>query len=121
MTREKYERLYELVQNPPPGSKMEAAKEYGVDLMLNLRLLLANPNGKSSRDGKCFTVFGAVPGSAERNAYAARKDKALHRADCACEPRLFFRDSNLRDSTDVLRLFLLMHQRLLASLCKTSG
>ena len=39
MTREEHERLYALVQNPPPGSKMEAAKVYGVDLTLNLRSL----------------------------------------------------------------------------------
>jgi hypothetical protein len=35
MTREEHERLYALVQNPPPGSKMEAAKVYGVDLTLS--------------------------------------------------------------------------------------
>jgi len=43
MTREEHERLYELVQNPPPGSKMEAAKVYGVDLTLNLRSLTRTP------------------------------------------------------------------------------
>jgi hypothetical protein len=43
MTREEHERLYELVQNPPPGSKMEAAKAYGVDLTLNLRSLTRTP------------------------------------------------------------------------------
>jgi hypothetical protein len=31
MTREEHRRLYELIQNPPPGSKMEAAKNYGID------------------------------------------------------------------------------------------
>jgi hypothetical protein len=43
MTREEHERLYAMVQNPPPGSKMEAAKEYGVDLTLNLRSLTRTP------------------------------------------------------------------------------
>jgi hypothetical protein len=43
MTREEHERLYELVQNPPSGSKMEAAKVYGVDLTLNLRSLTRTP------------------------------------------------------------------------------
>ncbi|HEY7405547.1 MAG TPA: hypothetical protein VIB39_18620 [Candidatus Angelobacter sp.] len=43
MTREEHQRLYELVQNPPPGSKMEAAKEYGIDLTLNLRSLTRTP------------------------------------------------------------------------------
>lgn len=46
MTREEHERLYALVQNPPPGSKIEAAKAHGVDLTLNLRSLTAlRPSG----------------------------------------------------------------------------
>jgi hypothetical protein len=47
MTREEHERLYALVQNAPPGSKMEAAKEYGVDLTLNLRRLLLTPTERA--------------------------------------------------------------------------
>ena len=47
MTSEEHERLYELVQNPPPGSKIEAAKEYGVDLTLNLRRLALSPTERS--------------------------------------------------------------------------
>jgi hypothetical protein len=31
------------VLNPPPGSKIEAAKEYGIDLTLNLRSLMLTP------------------------------------------------------------------------------
>ena len=45
MTREEHERLYALVQNPPPGSKMEAAKVYGVEL--NLRRLLLTPTERA--------------------------------------------------------------------------
>lgn len=44
MTREEYERLFELIQNPPPGSKIEAAKRYGVDLTLTLRNLSLSPH-----------------------------------------------------------------------------
>ena len=40
-TEEEY--LYELVQNPPPGSKIEAAVNFGVDLTLNLRALRLTP------------------------------------------------------------------------------
>ena len=48
MTREEHERLYALVQNPPPGSKMEAAKLHGVDLTLNLRsLTCTRPSGSA--------------------------------------------------------------------------
>ena len=43
MTREEQQRLYDLVANPPPGSKIEAAKEFGIDLMLNLRRLRLTP------------------------------------------------------------------------------
>jgi hypothetical protein len=43
MTKEEHKRLYELIQNPPPGSKMEAAKEYGIDLTLLLHNLTLTP------------------------------------------------------------------------------
>ena len=47
MTEEEKKRLYELVQNPPPGSKIEAAKNYGVDLTLNLRSLALTPTERA--------------------------------------------------------------------------
>jgi len=47
MTVEEQERLYDLVMNPPPGSKIEAAKEFGVDLTLNLRRLALTPTERS--------------------------------------------------------------------------
>ena len=47
MTREEQEYLYNLVQNPPSGSKIEAAKQYGVDLTLNLRRLALTPTERS--------------------------------------------------------------------------
>jgi hypothetical protein len=34
----------ELLRNPPPGSKIEAAREYGIDLMLMLRQLRLTPD-----------------------------------------------------------------------------
>ncbi|MCU1310331.1 MAG: hypothetical protein JWO20_1456 [Candidatus Angelobacter sp.] len=37
------ELLFELVKNPPTGSKIKAAKEFGVDLTLNLRSLRLSP------------------------------------------------------------------------------
>ena len=37
------DRLLELVANPPPGSKIEAAKQYGVDVSLNVGSLLLSP------------------------------------------------------------------------------
>jgi hypothetical protein len=44
MTAEDQKRLYDLVMNPPPGSQIEAAKEYGVDLTLILENLAMTPN-----------------------------------------------------------------------------
>jgi hypothetical protein len=35
--------LYRLINNPPPGSKIAAAKEFGIDLTLNLRSLASTP------------------------------------------------------------------------------
>lgn len=43
MTREEHERLFELINNPLPGSKIAAAKEFGIDLTLNLRRLTLTP------------------------------------------------------------------------------
>jgi hypothetical protein len=37
------ELLFELVRNPPAGSKIKAAKDFGVDLTLNLRSLRLSP------------------------------------------------------------------------------
>jgi hypothetical protein len=47
MTREQHKRLYELIQNPPPGSKMEAAKNYGIDLTLLLHSLTLTPEERA--------------------------------------------------------------------------
>jgi hypothetical protein len=47
MTREEHQRLYELIQNPPPGSKMEAAKNYGIDLTLLLHSLTLTPEERA--------------------------------------------------------------------------
>jgi hypothetical protein len=43
MTLRTQYRLFNMVNNPPPGSKIEAAKQYGVDLTLNLRSLRLTP------------------------------------------------------------------------------
>jgi hypothetical protein len=44
MTREEQERLFALVADPPPGSEIEAAKKYGVDLSLLVRSLTLTPD-----------------------------------------------------------------------------
>lgn len=44
MTPELHRRLYDLISNPPSGSKIAAAKEFGIDLTLNLRSLASTPD-----------------------------------------------------------------------------
>ena len=47
MTREEHEPLFDLVNNPSPGSKIEAAKDFGIDLTLVLRRLMLTPNERA--------------------------------------------------------------------------
>jgi hypothetical protein len=48
MTPELHRRLYELITNPPSGSKIAAAKEFGIDLTLNLRSLALTPDERTA-------------------------------------------------------------------------
>lgn len=43
MSPELHRRLYKLITNPPKGSKIAKAKEFGIDLTLNLRSLTLTP------------------------------------------------------------------------------
>jgi len=43
MTTEERDLLIQLINDPPPGSKIAAAQEYGVDLTLLLRRLEMTP------------------------------------------------------------------------------
>jgi hypothetical protein len=43
MDAEERERLIELINNPPPGSKIAEAKEYGIDLTLLVETLAMTP------------------------------------------------------------------------------
>jgi hypothetical protein len=43
MPKHESDRLRELISNSPPGSKIEAAIEFGVDLSLNIRSLQLTP------------------------------------------------------------------------------
>lgn len=47
LTPEEHKRLYELIQNPPPGSNVEAARQYGVDLTFTLRHLTITPTERA--------------------------------------------------------------------------
>ena len=43
MTKEEREKSIRLISSPPPGSKIAAAKEFGVDLTLLVRMLELTP------------------------------------------------------------------------------
>ena len=43
MLKSESERLLDLIANPPPGSKIEAAIKFEVDLSLNIRSLQLTP------------------------------------------------------------------------------
>ena len=47
MTRQEHEYLWELINNPPPGSKIEAARKHGIDLTLDLRRLTLTPTERA--------------------------------------------------------------------------
>ena len=43
MTATERDRLLEMIRNPKPGSKIAAAKEFGIDLTLNVERLCLSP------------------------------------------------------------------------------
>jgi len=49
LTSEQRDRLTRLINDPPPGSKLAAAKEYGVDLTLFLSTLELTPTERLER------------------------------------------------------------------------
>jgi len=51
MTPKQRKLAYELTTNPPPGSKLAAAKEWGVDLTLLYANLLRTPTERA----RCFS------------------------------------------------------------------
>jgi hypothetical protein len=75
MTRRQKERLYKLVLNPPKGSKLEAAKKYGVDLTLNLRLLALTPNERVKEHDRALRLALDLRAAGERARLRAAQKK----------------------------------------------
>ena len=49
MTTEQEKLAYELITNPPPGSKLAEAKEFGIDLTLLLANLKLTPTERAQK------------------------------------------------------------------------
>ncbi len=56
MNAEQHKLAYELIQNPPPGSKLAEAKEYGIDLTLLVENLTF-PVAERLRRLYAFSIF----------------------------------------------------------------
>jgi hypothetical protein len=57
MTPEQSKLAYELITNPPPGSKLAAAKEWGVDLTLLYANLQRTPTERARRFASTVRFF----------------------------------------------------------------
>jgi len=66
LTAAEQKRLYELVLNPPLGSKVEAAKNYGVDLTLTLRSLTLTPTERSQEMESALLLMEEIQKAALR-------------------------------------------------------
>ena len=67
MDEQHRKRLLELIRNPPPGSKLEAARDYGIDLSLFLRSLEMTPAERLRELGAAQPFLRALWGAAKRN------------------------------------------------------
>jgi hypothetical protein len=66
MSPELHRRLYELISNPPAGSKIAAAKEFGIDLTLNLRRLGLTPAERSQEMERALEFVKALQQAAAK-------------------------------------------------------
>ena len=68
MTAIERDRLLEMIRNPKPGSKVAAAKQFGIDLTLNVERLCLSPTERLQKAEE----FGAFLAEVRR---AARESK----------------------------------------------
>jgi hypothetical protein len=68
MSPEQQKLAYELITNPPPGSKLAEAKEWGVDLTLLYANLLRTPTERARSFAPTVRFFEALRTSKKINA-----------------------------------------------------
>jgi hypothetical protein len=67
MTPEQRDALIDLVNNPPPGSKLAAAKDFGFDLTLLVSSLELTPAERARRLSASASFFDSVRVVVRRN------------------------------------------------------
>ena len=65
MTPEQEKLAYELITNPPPGSKLAEAKEWGVDLTLLFENLRRTPTERAQSFASYARTFNELQGLAK--------------------------------------------------------
>jgi hypothetical protein len=66
LTPEEFERAAEKLRNPRPGSRIEAAKKYGIDLTLLIEQLRLSPAERADQMLELGRLMEAVRGAARR-------------------------------------------------------
>jgi hypothetical protein len=66
LTPEQFERAAERLRNPAPGSRIEAAKRYGVDLTLLIEQLRLTPAERARKLERAAKVMAKYRGVARR-------------------------------------------------------
>jgi hypothetical protein len=67
LTEEQLARAEERLRNPRPGSKIEAAQRYGVDLTLLIENLRLTPAERAKRMEDAADAVGRLRGAARRS------------------------------------------------------
>jgi hypothetical protein len=67
LTPQELARAEERLRNPAPGSRIEAAKNYGIDLTLLISQLRLTPAERAQRMLESIRAAEAVRGAARRN------------------------------------------------------
>ena len=66
MTEEQRKLAYELISNPPPGSKVAEAKEWGVDLTLLYANLERTPTQRARSFASMVRSYKGFPDAAKK-------------------------------------------------------
>jgi hypothetical protein len=66
LTPEQLARAEDRLRNPKPGSRIEAAQKYGVDLTLNIEQLRRTPAERARKLERAATVIAKYRGAARK-------------------------------------------------------